>query len=222
MYYGLLALALLITLIAQIKIKVNYNKYLKHKASSGLTGMEVARKILDRNGLADIKVNITNGVLSDHYDPRNRTINLSNEVYSTSTITAVSVAAHECGHAIQDKHGYKPLRIRSSLVPLVNFSSYAGYFAIVIGALASWLTLIYVGIMLECVILLFELVTLPVEFDASRRGLKELSNGFLTKDEVKNSKKVLTSAALTYVASLANTALQILRLILIYGNRRRD
>ncbi len=221
MYYGLAIVAFLITIIAQLSIKSKYRTYLEHKSSSHLKGFEIARKILDRNGLADVKVQMTQGLLSDHYNPSNRTVNLSEEVYSTATITAASVAAHECGHAIQHKTGYKPLKFRSSLVPIVNFSSYAGYLAIVIGALASWVELIYLGILLECVILLFELITLPVEFDASKRGLKELNNGFLTKDEVKGAKKVLKAAAYTYVASVANTALQILRLVLMFGRRRR-
>jgi len=222
MYYGLAIVAFLITIIAQLIVKSNYKKYLEIKSSSALTGADIARKILDRNGLADVKVIMVNGLLSDHYNPGNKTVNLSQEVYSTKTITAASVAAHECGHAIQHKKGYAPLKFRTALVPLVNFSSYAGYFAIMIGAFASWLELIYLGILLECIILLFELVTLPVEFDASKRGLKELNNGFLSKDETSGAKKMLTSAAFTYVASVANTALQILRLILIFGNRRRD
>ena len=222
MYYGLIIIAFLITLIAELWIKANYNKYLSVYSSSNLSGAEVARKILDRNGLSDVKINVASGLLSDHYNPSNKTVNLSQDVYSSVSITAVSVAAHECGHAIQHKVGYLPLKFRSALVPLVNFSSYAGYFAIIIGAVASLIELIYVGIILECVILLFEFVTLPVEFDASRRGLKELKNGFLTKSETNDGKKVLKAAAFTYVASLANTALQILRLILIFGNRRRD
>ena len=221
MYYGLIIIALIITLIAQLSIKSNYKKYLEHKCSSNLSGADIARKILDRNGLANVKVQMTQGLLSDHYNPTNKTVNLSQEVYETATITAASVAAHECGHAIQHKNRYKPLRFRSLLVPFVNFSSYAGYFAIVIGAIASWVELIYLGILLECIILLFEFVTLPVEFNASRRGLKELKNGFLLKEEINGAEKVLRSAAFTYVASLANTAIQILRLILIYGNRRR-
>ncbi len=221
MYYSLAIVAFLITLIAQLSIKSKYRTYLEHKSSSNLKGSEIARKILDRNGLADVKIQMTSGLLSDHYNPSTKTVNLSEEVYATSTITAASVAAHECGHAIQHKVGYKPLKFRSSLVPIVNFSSYAGYLAILIGALTSWIELIYLGILLECVILFFELVTLPVEFDASRRALKELNNGFLTKDETKGAKKVLKAAAYTYVASVANTALQILRLVLIFGNRRR-
>ena len=221
MYYILAIVAFLITIIAQIAVKSNYKKYLEYKVSSSLSGAEVARKILDRNGLSDVKILTTSGLLSDHYNPSNKTVNLSNDVYNTSSITAVSVAAHECGHAIQHKVKYMPLKFRSSLVPLVNFSSYAGYLAIMIGALASWLELIYLGIILECVILLFELITLPVEFDASRRGLKELKNGILVNEEMSGAKTVLRSAAFTYVASVASTALQILRLILIFGNRRR-
>ena len=222
MYYYILALiAFIITISAQLSVKSKYNKYLKYKTSANMTGAMIARNILDRNGLADVKVEMTRGLLSDHYNPSTKVVNLSTDVYETSTITAAAVAAHECGHAIQHKEGYKPLKFRSALVPFVNFSSYAGYLAIVIGCLASWIELIYLGILLECIILLFELVTLPVEFDASRRGLKELNTGFLVNDEVKGATKVLKAAAYTYVASVANTALQILRLILIYGNRRR-
>ena len=222
MYYGLIIIAFLITLLAQVWIKSNYNKYLGVYSSSNLKGFEIARKILDRNGLSEVKVVMGHGLLSDHYNPSSKTVNLSEDVYMTSSLTAASVAAHECGHAIQHKVGYLPLRFRSFLIPLVNFSSYAGYFAIIIGALASIIEIIYAGIILECVILLFEFVTLPVEFDASRRGLKELKNGFLTNNETSDARKVLKAAAFTYVASVANTALQILRLILIFGNRRRN
>lgn len=222
MYYGLIVLALAITLGAQLWIKLSYNKYLSVYSSSNLNGSEVAKQILERNGLSNVKVRITQGLLSDHYNPSDKTVNLSEEVYKTSSLTAVAVAAHECGHAIQDKVGYLPLKFRSALIPLVRFSSYAGYLAIIIGAIASWLELIYIGIILECVILLFEFVTLPVEFNASRRGLKELKNGFLTKGETDGAKNVLKAAAFTYVASVANTALQILRLVLIFGNRRRN
>ncbi len=224
MYYEeliLIMIILFLPLIAQFKVKHNYNKYSKIKNSVNMTGREVAQKILEMNGISYVKVNKTYGFLSDHYNPKNKMINLSEEIYESNSISAISVAAHECGHAIQHKTGYKPLKFRSSLVPIVNFSSYAGYLAIVIGALASWVELIYLGILLECVILLFELITLPVEFDASKRGLKELNNGFLTKDEVKGAKKVLKAAAYTYVASVANTALQILRLVLMFGRRRR-
>ena len=179
----------------------------------------IAQIILDQNGLSNVKVNRITGNLTDHYDPAHKTVNLSSAVYDSDSITSISVAAHECGHAIQDKNGYTPLRIRHALIPLVNFSSYAGYFAIVIGAIASLTKLITIGLILECVILLFELVTLPVEFNASFRALKELEKNMIDAKEIKGSKKVLRAAAFTYVASTASTALEILRLVLIFGKR---
>ena len=222
MHYGILLITLLITIVAQTYVTSTYNKYLKKKNSSGMTGLEVARKILDRNGLNDVKVVAISGTLSDHYNPQNKTVNLSQDVYQGNSITSLAVAAHECGHAIQNKAGYTFLKIRSFLVPLVNFSSKAGYFAIMIGIFAAWFELIMIGIILEGVILLFELVTLPVEFDASKRALSELNQGFLSTDETNQAKSVLRSAALTYVASVANSALQILRLVLMFGGRRDD
>ncbi len=219
--YLLALLGLALTLLAQAKVKSTFAKYDRVRSMSGLTGATAARAVLESFGIYDVSIEHVSGSLTDHYDPRTKVLRLSDSTYSSGSVAAICVAAHECGHAIQHKVGYKPLKFRSSLVPIVNFSSYAGYLAIMIGALASWVELIYVGILLECVILLFELVTLPVEFDASRRGLKELNNGFLVKDEVKGARKVLKSAAFTYVASVANTLLQILRLILIFGNRRR-
>lgn len=222
MYYELVIIAFLITLVTQLKIKADYQKYLQVIVGNGLTGYEVARQILDHNGLENVKIRKTQGLLSDYYNSGDKTVNLSADIYSTRTVTALSVAAHECGHALQDKEGYGPLKVRSAMVPIVNFSSYMGYIAITIGIIASLTSLIYVGIILECVILLFELVTLPVEFDASARALKELRNYNLTKNEAQAAKQVLRSAAFTYVASVANTALQILRLVLIFGNRRRD
>lgn len=222
MYYSLFFLALLITIIAQAYVTSSYNKYLKKRNSINMTGAEVARKILDKNGLANVKVNINQGLMSDHYDPKNKCVNLSNAVYNGASITSLAVAAHECGHAIQDKDSYGPLKLRHSLIPFVTFSSYAGYLAIMIGIIASIFEIIIVGIILECVILLFELITLPVEFNASSRALKQLGEGYLNNDEVKNATTVLRAAALTYVASTANTAIQILRLVLMFGGRRRD
>ena len=177
--------------------------------------------ILDKNGLQNVKVVITNGILTDHYDPKNKIIRLSSEIYNDSSIASVSVASHECGHAIQDKEGYKFLRIRASLVPFVNFSSYAGYIAIILGCLFGYFNLIWIGIIFELVILLFQIVTLPVEINASKRALKELDNThILNSNELRQGKKVLVSAALTYIASVATTIIQILRLILMF--RRRD
>ncbi|MBQ4633813.1 MAG: zinc metallopeptidase [Bacilli bacterium] len=222
MYYGIFLITLLITLLAQTLVSSTYNKYLKKRNSSGLTGLEVARRILDKNGLNDVKVTMASGILSDHYNPNTKTVNLSQAVYQGDSITALAVASHECGHAIQDKNGYSFLRIRSFLVPLVNFSSSAGYFAILIGIFASIFELIMIGIFLECVILAFELITLPVEFNASKRALEQLEQGFLTNSENADARKVLRAAAFTYVAAAANSALQILRLFLMFGNRRDE
>ena len=219
--YGLTYLALFITLGSQILINVRYQKYSKVKNIRNITGLETARMILDKNGLQNVKVVITNGILTDHYDPKNKIIRLSSEIYNDSSIASVSVASHECGHAIQDKEGYKFLRIRASLVPFVNFSSYAGYIAIILGCLFGYFNLIWIGIIFELVILLFQIVTLPVEINASKRALKELDNThILNSNDLRQGKKVLVSAALTYIASVATTIIQILRLILMF--RRRD
>ena len=219
--YGLTYLALFITLGSQILINARYQKYSKVKNIRNITGLETARMILDKNGLQNVKVVITNGILTDHYDPKNKIIRLSSEIYNDSSIASVSVASHECGHAIQDKEGYKFLRIRASLVPFVNFSSYAGYIAIILGCLFGYFNLIWIGIIFELVILLFQIVTLPVEINASKRALKELDNThILNSNELRQGKKVLVSAALTYIASVATTIIQILRLILMF--RRRD
>ena len=216
--YGLAILSLIITLGAQAFISSSYSKYSKVKSQKGYTGKEVARIILDKHGLTDIKVEETGGYLSDHYDPTKRVIRLSKNIYNDASVASVAVACHECGHAIQDKEGYSFLRIRSMLVPVVNLCSYAGYFAILLGSIMSMLGLIWIGIIAEMVILLFQLITLPVEFNASRRGLNEVKKEmFLTNDEYQGGKVMLTSAALTYVASLATTIIQVLRLILIFG-----
>lgn len=219
-YYGLTIIALMITLGAQTFISSAYGKYKKVKNTKGLSGAEAARIILDSNGLQNVRVEATSGYLSDHYDPKSKVVRLSTDNYRNASIGAVAVAAHECGHAIQDKENYSFMRIRASLVPIVNFSSYAGYFAILIGCLLGSLDLIWVGILFEVVILIFQLITLPVETDASKRALKKIEEyELLTEKEQKASKTVLTAAALTYVASVATAIIQILRLILLYGNR---
>ena len=218
--YGLIAISLLITMGAQAFITSSYNKYSKINTTKGLTGAEVARRLLDKHGLNDIKVQETSGYLSDHYDPKARVIRLSEGIFGKSSVAAVSVACHECGHAIQDKNNFIFLRIRSSMVPVVNLCSYAGYIAIVLGGILSMMGLIWAGIIAEMVILLFQLVTLPVEFDASKRGLKEVKEeNILTESELGGGKVMLTSAALTYVASVATAIIQIVRLVLIYGRR---
>ena len=218
--YGLTFISLIITMAAQAFVSSSYSKYSKRKNERGITGAEAARYILDKNGLNNIYVVETGGYLTDHYDPTKKVIRLSRNVYRDASIGAVAVACHECGHAIQDKENYKFMRIRSSLVPIVNFSSYAGYFAIMFGLLFSSQNLIWLGILTEIIILLFQVITLPVEINASKRALTELdySHMFNSK-ELKQGKTMLTAAALTYVASIATTIIQILRLILMFGRR---
>ena len=210
-YYGLTVLAFLITLLAQIFIRVTYKKYSEVDSIKNMKGKDVARYILDANNLQSVNIVEVKGYLSDHYDPSNRIVRLS----------SVSVASHECGHAIQDKENYLFLKLRAALVPLVNFSSYAGYIAIVIGIIFSSLNLIWIGIGLELIILLFQFITLPVEINASKRALKELKkHNLLTKEELNDGKKVLIAAAMTYIAGVAATLFEILRLVLIYGRKR--
>ncbi len=220
-YYGITLITLIITLGASLYVKFNYSRFSKVSTKKGITGREAAQEILDKNGLNDIYIVETKGNLTDHYDPSRKVIRLSSEVFHGESISSVSVAAHECGHAIQDKVGYTFMRIRSKIVPIVNISSRVGYIVIVIGIVMQSLNLIWTGIILESAILLFQLVTLPVEIDASRRALIELQNlNLLNSEEVSGSKKVLRAAALTYVAGVLSAALSILRLILIYGRNR--
>ena len=220
MYYDILIfIGLGISLIAQIIVTTSYNKYKKVQNRNNLTGFEIARKILDKNGLQDIMILETKGNLSDHYDPSRKVIKLSKDIYNGSSIASSSVAAHECGHAIQDKVGYKPMHIRSKIVTTVNICTKLGYLAIAIGAFFSY-ELIEIGIILLATILVFELITLPVEFNASKRALQELNKlKLIEKDENRKAKNMLTAAAFTYVASLITSFLQILRLILIFSRR---
>lgn len=219
----LLLIAIAITFIAQIYVSSSYNTFKKVKIKKDITGFEVARKILDSYGLNNIYITETKGILSDHYDASRKVVRLSTEVFHGNSVASCSVAAHEVGHAIQDKIGYSFMRFRSMIFPLVSFASYAGYFAILIGALFSSMEIIWFGIALEIIILIFQLVTLPVEFDASRRALEELEKqSILGKKELSNSKKMLKAAAFTYVASVLNTILQIVRLILIFGNSNKE
>ena len=218
--YGLVLLGAVITLVAQFFINSKYSKYKKISISKGLTGVEVARQILDENGLTEIYVTETSGVLSDHYDPNRKVVRLSKDVFHGNTIAAVSVAAHECGHAIQHKEGYFFIKLRGFMVPFVNFASKFGYIAIMIGLLFSWLDLAWAGIGLLLLILLFQLVTLPTELDASKRALAILNrDGILDSHELDGGREMLRAAAFTYVAGLATTLLEILRLILILSNR---
>lgn len=212
--------ATIISLGATLFIKWNYKKYKQENLSKKMTGYDVAREILDKNNLSDILIFETDGELSDHYDPSNKTIKLSHDIYHGSTIAAAAVAAHECGHAIQDKNGYTFLRFRNKIIPLVNLSSKAGYVAIMVGVIFNYINLIWVGIAFEIIILLFQLITLPVEFDASKRALVIIKKlHIVNNEEHSGAKKMLTSAALTYVAGVLSTLLEILRLVLVFTGR---
>lgn len=216
----LLIIGFIISLAAQIYVNVSYKKYKNIENSKGLTGFDVARKILDENGLKDIYVTEVRGNLTDHYDPGRKVIRLSTDIFHGKTIASSSVAAHEVGHAIQDKEGYSFMRFRSMMFPLVRFSSYGGYIAILVGALFVLMDLIWFGIGLEIVILLFQIVTLPVEFNASSRAKDELAKyNLLNNNEINSSDKMLRAAAYTYVASVLTTILQILRLIVMFSDR---
>jgi hypothetical protein len=217
----IIVLTFAITLGAQGYINYNYKKTKEIKTKRGMTGLEVARRILDSNGLHDVKVVETSGVLSDHYDPKNKCVRLSEEIYRESSIAAISVAAHECGHALQDKEGYTFLKVRNSIVPVVNFASAAGYIAILIGLFMGALGFIWIGIFLELIILFFQVITLPVEFNASSRALIQLEKlSIVDKSEKKKCFKMLKAAALTYVAAVATAILEIVRLILISREER--
>ena len=221
--YGLPILGILITAIAQFFVTSSYNKYKKKKTEISKKGSEVAREILDKNGLNNIKVVSTSGTLSDHYDPKAKVVRLSRDIYEGTSIASVSVAAHECGHAIQHKVGYTPLKIRSALVPVVNFSTKFGYIIVMIGIILGALNLAIIGLILLLGMLLFQLVTLPVEFNASKRAKVELSElHILTEREQSGSSTMLKAAAFTYVAGVLTTFLQVLRLALLAFSRSDD
>ena len=223
MFDGLFLISILITLLAQFYVNASYNKYNKINLSSGETGADIARTILDKAGLKDVAVYETSGFLSDHYHPSKKAVFLSRNNYYGSSIGSASVAAHECGHAIQHKEWYIFMNIRSAIVPFVNFASYLGYIAITLGLILELFDLIWLGILAECAILGFQLVTLPVEFNASSRALNILKTGsYLTEKEINGSKTVLRAAALTYVASVATNLIEIFRLVLLAGGRRND
>lgn len=216
----LILLIILIPLIAQVSVKGSYLKYSKVENDKNLTGKEVARMILDKNGLNNVEIFETNGELTDYYDPRKKRVVLSSSIYKGTSISSASVAAHEVGHAIQDKEGYFFLRFRSFLVPIVNFTSHISSLFIIIGFAAEALNLIDIGIILLLVGLFFQLITLPVEFNASFRAKDQLKDiGLYSKKNINGTNSVLNAAAFTYVAGFLAEALQILRLILISRNR---
>ncbi len=216
----LILLIILIPLIAQVSVKGSYLKYSKVENDKNLTGKEVARMILDKNGLNNVEIFETNGELTDYYDPRKKRVVLSSSIYKGTSISSASVAAHEVGHAIQDKEGYFFLRFRSFLVPIVNFTSHISSLFIIIGFAAEALNLIDIGIILLLVGLFFQLITLPVEFNASSRAKDQLKDIELySKKNINGTNSVLNAAAFTYIAGFLAEALQILRLILISRNR---
>ena len=217
----IILLIIALPLVAQIKIKLSYSKYSKKICQSGLTGKDVAEKILEKNGIGNVNIYQTSGQLTDHYDPRSKSVSLSENIYSKNSISAIAVAAHECGHAIQDNIGYSFLRLRHTLIPIVNITSTVSSVFIFLGFITEFLGLLQIGIILLSVGLVFQLITLPVEFDASRRAKIELESlGLISSDEINGTKKVLRAAALTYVAGFLASALQILRLVLM--TRRRN
>lgn len=221
--YVLVIIGMILCLGASALVNSTMRKYSRVRNMSGLTGAEAARRILNNEGLYNVQIECLQKDSGDHYDPRTNTVRLSSGNYNSASVTAVGVAAHECGHAIQHAKGYAPLSIRSALVPVVNIGSQLGIPLILLGVLLSWnQVLIQIGIWAFALSVLFQLVTLPVEFNASRRAVVKVEQyGLLTSEENRGCKKVLTAAALTYVAAAASSILQLLRLILLFGNNRR-
>lgn len=224
--YSLVLIGLLLCLAASARVRSTYAKYGRVRSRSGLTGREAAERILRSAGIYDVRIEHVSGNLTDHFDPGNRVLRLSDATYQSASVAAVGVAAHECGHAIQHSRGYAPLKIRSAIVPVANFGSAIAWPLILLGLLfnsrSSYL-LIQIGILAFSFAVLFQLVTLPVEFNASRRAVQILGeSGMLLSDELSMTKKVLRAAALTYVAGAASAILQLLRIILLTGGRRRE
>lgn len=221
--YLLVIAGLILSMMASAHVKSTFNKYSRVRSMCGMTGAMAARKVLELSGIYDVKIEHISGNLTDHYDPRTKTLRLSDSTYSSNSVAAVCVAAHECGHAVQHQKSYGPLVLRSTLVPAANFGSTLAWPVFVAGLIFSMKPLLTAGIVLFSLAVLFQLVTLPVEFNASTRALKILENGHVLGDtELAAGKKVLTAAALTYVASLASSILQLLRLIILAGGRDRD
>jgi uncharacterized protein len=222
--YILVLIGVVLSLAASARVKSTFAKYSGVRSLSGMTGAQAAERILHSAGIYDVAVMHVSGNLTDHYDPRDKTLKLSDTVYGQSSVAAIGVAAHECGHAIQHDKGYIPLSIRSTLVPVANFGSTISWPLIILGMfLGNSMTLIYLGIILFSCAVLFQIVTLPVEFNASSRAVRILDEtGILYGDEVSNTRKVLNAAALTYVAAAAASILQLLRLLILFGGRNRD
>lgn len=221
--YLILIPAILISAWAQFKVSSTFNKYSTVRSTNGYTGAQVARILLNNAGLQDVEIQQVPGRLSDHYDPRAKVLRLSSDVYGSTSVASIGVAAHEVGHAIQDKESYAALVFRNAIVPVVNFSSNLSWILFFIGILFSYKSLVAIGIILFSAVVLFQLVTLPVEFNASSRALKLLEGqGILYDNEVKEAREVLSAAALTYVAATLMAVLQLVRLIAISNRNSND
>lgn len=223
--YLLVLIGAVISLIASARVKTTFHKYSKIRSRANMTGAQAAQRVLHSAGIYDVTIQHVAGSLTDHYDPRNKTLNLSDSVYGSASVAAIGVAAHECGHAIQHQEGYSPLNLRSALVPAANFGSAAAWPLIILGIVLGGAGNLFckIGIAFFCAAVLFQLVTLPVEFNASSRAVRILgSTGILSGQELPYTKKVLKAAALTYVAGAAAAILQLLRLLFIVGGRSRD
>lgn len=224
--YFLVLIGAVICMIASARVRTTYSKYARFTSGSGMTGAQAAAQILREAGINDVQIRHVGGHLSDHYDPRNKTLNLSDDVYASRSVAAIGVAAHECGHAIQHDVGYVPLNLRSAIVPVANIGSTLAWPLILAGLLFSSRTggfLIQLGIFSFSLAVLFQLVTLPVEFNASGRALRMLEDmRILNENELPKTRRVLRAAALTYVAGAAAAILQLLRLVLLFGGRDRD
>lgn len=221
--YVLVIIGFIFAAIASAGVQGAFNKYAKVKSYRGYTGADAARKILDANGLYHVKVEHISGNLNDHFDPRTNVIRLSDATYQDSSVAAIGVAAHEAGHAVQHAVGYAPIRLRNAIVPAVNIASTLSMPLFMIGLIFAFPSLTQLGIILFSAALIFQVVTLPVEFNASRRAITILNQSMmLDDDELKGARKVLTAAAMTYVAAVISTALQLLRLVILSGSRRDD
>ena len=222
-YWVLIVPSMLFALWAQMMVSSTFNKYSRVMSSRGLTAAQVCRRILDDNGLHNVRIEHIAGNLTDHFDPRTNVVRLSDSVYNSTSVASIGVAAHETGHAIQHAVGYFPIKLRSAIIPVTNIGSKLSIPLILLGFVFQWQPLVEIGIWLFATVALFQLVTLPVEFNASRRALQTLEGDAILKaTEVKQAKKVLTAAAMTYVAALITAVAQLLRLVLLYGNRRRN
>ncbi len=220
--YLLVIVAMVFMMVTQSKIRSAYRKYTKISNHLSVTGAQVAREILDSNGLYDVAVRPVKGQLTDHYHPIQKVVNLSEGNYNGNSIAAISIAAHECGHAIQHQQNYQPMKMRGIIVPFANVGNYLGWAAIMIGFLTGSSSLAWIGVILLFGILAFQLVTLPVEFDASARALSILEARYLSNDEMDGARSMLNAAALTYVAAAFATAMSILRYVLILSGSSRD